>query len=123
MSISILVDSASNPVEVEEESTLGITVSFLDDDGNAETPTSATWTLTDTDGTVINSREQQNIGSLASSVTITLSGNDLAIQSGETTELVLRRFLVEAVYDSDLGSDLPMKKSVAFAIQNLKYVT
>ncbi len=47
----------------------------------------------------------------------------LSFISGETGDVALRRFLVEAVYDSDLGSDLPMKESVAFSIRNLKHIT
>ncbi len=121
MGISILVDSSGDAVLADEGSTLGIVVGFTDDDGAAETPTSADWTLTDENGTVINSREEVTINSLAASVTVTLSGNDLDLLAGETGETAIRHFLVQAVYSSDLGNDLPLVKAVAFPIVNAKY--
>ncbi len=121
MGISILVDSSGDAIMADEGSTLGIVVSFTDDDGNAETPTSANWTLTDENGTVINEREEVAITGLASSKTITLSGDDLDLLAGETGETAIRHFLVQAVYNSDLGNDLPLVKAVAFPIVNAKY--
>ena len=124
MAIQILNDSDGDAIEAVEGSTLGITISFTDDDGAAETPTSANWTLTDVDGNPINSRDEVNIGSLDTSVTVTLSGDDLAITAGETGTLygeVKRRFIVQAVYDSTLGNNLPMVDSVEFKIRDIKY--
>lgn len=105
----------------KEKSTCKITASFEDSAGNAVTPKTATWTLTDVYGTVINSREDVNIASLDTSVTIVLSGNDLKIQANESGG-VIRLFLIEATYDSDLGSDLPLKDSCQFTLENLKAV-
>lgn len=124
MPITILVDSGGTAIEAVEKSTLALIISFTDEDGSAVTPKTATWTLTDDNGDVINSREQVNIASLDTSVTVVLSGDDLQILSGEASdELATRRFLIEATYDSSLGSDLPLNESCAFPVRNLKYVT
>jgi len=110
--------------EATEESTYAITASFTDENGNAVIPNAdtVTWTLTDTEGTVINSREKEAVAS-ASSIEIVLTGDDLSIQSGETSKTVKRRFLIEARFDSDLGSDLYLKDECEFAIRNLAYVS
>lgn len=120
MGIQILVDSSGDAVEAVEESTLAIVISFTDEDGNAETPATANWTLTDDDGDVINSREEVTISSLDTSVTVVLSGDDLALQSGESGSAV-RRFVVQGTYNSDLGNGLPMIDSVAFPVRDVKY--
>lgn len=104
--------------DVNEEGTVDVDVVFKDENGAAEVPTAATWTLTDRRGTVINSRSAVTIGSLASTVTITLSGADLAVQSGETARLVPRRLLVKATYDSSLGTGLPMTEEFTFNVIN-----
>jgi len=106
----------------KEKSTLKVTVAFADEDGNAVTPTALTWTLTDRDGTVINERSAVSVTPASSNV-IALSGNDLALQSGETAKYVERRFLVEGTYTSSLGAGLPLKWSGAFLLENLTGVS
>lgn len=102
-----------------EKSTGVFTCAFKDEDGQAITPTSATWTLTDTAGEVVNSRDEVAIVSLATSVDIVLSGDDLAISDGFEGSAEERILTVEAVYDSDLGSDLPVKAECRFFIDSL----
>lgn len=119
MAIAALKTSLGIVVEAIEESTLVINCAFKDEDGNAEDVKTLTWTLTDKDGTVINEREQVSVVTPSSTEDIVLSGDDLAILSGETAANVERRFLVEATYDSDLGDDLPLKDSCKFYIRNL----
>jgi hypothetical protein len=97
-----------------EESTAVVTVSFFNAAGTAVTPTSATWTLTDKDGTVINNRNAVTISSLSTSVTIVLSGDDLRIADGKT-----RKLLVQAIYSSTEGDDLPLNDELEFQIQRL----
>ena len=109
--------------QTNEKSTLIFTVTFTDEAGGAVIPDSITWTLSDSDGTIINSREDVAIGSPASSVDIVLSGDDLAILSGETSATVSRRFTVKAVVDTDAGSNLPIKKEAIFPLENLLNVT
>ena len=106
--------------EAMEEGSYFITVAFLDEDGDAETPNVDTiyWTLTDNKGTVINDRDYEAETS-ANSITIELEGDDLAIQTGETASLVRRRLVILWEYDSDLGDDKPAKAEVIFLIRNL----
>lgn len=103
-----------------EESTYAITISFTDDTGAAVVPTSATWTLTDAQGTVVNSRSAVTISSLAASKTIVLSANDLSLAGYFGKDRILT---VEAVYTSSLGSGLPMKQEVRFTITDLLNVS
>lgn len=110
--------------KAQEESTYIITCAFTDEDDNAVTPDSIEWTLTDSSGTVINEREQVEILVPAASVDIVLSGDDLQILATEAARTeVNRRFIVEAVYDSDASNDLPLKAEMAFVVENLTYVT
>lgn len=104
-----------------EESTYVITVSFTDEDDNAITPITLTWTLVDTKGTVINSREDVVIGTPSSSEDIVLSGDDLQITGSNDNRK--RILAVEATYDSDAGSDLPLKQETQFIIDSLVAVS
>jgi len=115
MSLTVLT------TEAMEEGSYFVTVSFFDEDDAAETPNADTiyWTLTDNDGTVINDRDNEAIDS-DTSVTIELEGDDLAIQSGETADLVRRRITLLWEYDSDLGNDKPATAECIFILRNLR---
>ena len=104
-----------------EESTFVINVAFTDEDGDATTPTAATWTLTDCDGSIMNSREDVTISSLDTNVDVVLSGDDLALQS--STDDGKRVFLVEGTYDSTLATGLQFKDQCDFYIADLIAVT
>ena len=106
--------------EAMEESSYFITAAFTDEDGDAIVPKAASiyWTLTDNNGTVINDRDYEAETS-ASSITIELDGDDLAIQAGETASLVRRRIVIQWEYDSSLGVDTPAKGECIFHIRNL----
>lgn len=106
---------------VKEESTFKITCAWKNAAGTAVTPDSATWTLTDEAGTVINSRTAVSIASMATTNDIVLSGNDLAIQSA--TDNGKRIVTILAIYDSDEGTNLPLKDEYYFTIENLLNVT
>jgi hypothetical protein len=103
-----------------ERSTYVITVSFVNEDGIAVTPTAATWTLTDRAGTVVNSRSAVTITPLATSATIVLSGADLALPDARKRA---RFVTVEYAYSSALGSDLPGKVETEFYIDALRAVS
>jgi hypothetical protein len=64
---------------------------------------------------VINSRTLVTIAAPASTETIVLSGDDLAVDraGGDT---IKRRLCVIGTYDSDLGTDLPLTREVEFTI-------
>lgn len=97
-----------------EEGTAIVTVSFTDHNGDAVAPNagSLTWTLTDANGTVINSRNGVAVAS-AATVKIVLSGADLAIpQDGGNSVLT-----VEGLYNSTDGNNLPIKVQAYFGVQ------
>lgn len=109
-----------------EKSTYIITASFTDEDSNAVTPNSLTWTLSDKNGTVINSREGIDFevddgtstpGVLSATVNIILNGNDLQIINNRDIET--RRIVLESTYDSSLGNDLPLRGAAEFEVVNL----
>ncbi len=105
-----------------EKSTYVIEASFKDEDGTAVVPNSASWTLTDDAGTVIHARSGVVISPLAATVDIVLSGLDLAMQTGEVSR-ALRRLTIEALYDSTLGTGLPVKEEFLFTVKDLLKVT
>jgi hypothetical protein len=100
-----------------EKSTYIVTASFTDEDGNAATPNALTWTLTDGSGNVVNERSDVVIAP-SSSVEIVLQGDDLA-----TTLSSVRYLTLEGNYDSDAGSNLPIKDEVRITIEDLEAVT
>ena len=97
-----------------EESTYIVTATFTDEDGTALIPESITWSLTDIDGTVINSRSDVAIAVPAASINIVLTGDDLAV-SGSNSRIVT----VEAIYNSSYGTGLYLKKAATFTLENL----
>lgn len=105
-----------------EESTIVLDVTFLDENGDAVTPNAASWTLTNADGEVINTRQDVAISPLATTVHIVLSGADLSLSSDAATRY--RRILtVRATYDSDIGSDLALTEQIEFYVQSMVAVT
>ena len=104
-------------IKATEESTYIVSSAFTDEDGNALVPTSITWTLTDMDGSVINSREDVAVAVPAATIYVVLSGDDLAV--GATEANPVRIVTISAVYTSSYGVGLPLKKAAAFKIENL----
>lgn len=114
MSLTVLT------TEAMEEGSYFIDVDFFDEDETAVVPNPNTifWTLTDSNGTVINERDYESIAS-ASSIIIELEGDDLAVQAGETASLLRRRLVLKWEYDSDLGDDKPAMAECIFILRNL----
>lgn len=104
---------------VREKGTAVFTIAFTDETDAAVTPSAITWTLTDLDGNIVNSRNAVAVGTPANSIVIVLSGNDLIIGAHGTK----RQLLVQATYDSDAGSDLPNNQAINFVITDLVAVT
>ena len=98
-----------------EEGLIAITAAFLDEDGAAVVPNELTWSLADQDGAVVNGREDEAI-TPAAEVVIVLQGDDLALPEGRSDS---RTLIVEGTYDSDLGSDLPIRDFVTFRVVKL----
>jgi len=97
---------------VAEKSAIGIRIMPENESGGAVIPTACTWTLTDMDGVVINSRNAVVITPLSSSMTVWLSASDLAITEGHYREA--RLFTVEATCNG-----LPWKRECLFYVANL----
>ncbi|NIQ10418.1 MAG: hypothetical protein GWO23_12500 [Gammaproteobacteria bacterium] len=105
-----------------EKGTFAIVATITDEDGAALVPNTLTWTLTDEDGTVINSRSAVVVNSPASVNNIVLSGADLAL-SVATNRSELRVLTLEGTYDSSYGVDLPLKDAIKFYVYNIIAVT
>ena len=101
-----------------EKSTYIVTAAFTDSDGNAITPVTITWTLTDSIGNVINNREDISL-TPGTSVDIVLSENDLAIG----TNGIERILMIEGTYSSAYGTNLPFKDILKFNITDLAAIS
>lgn len=105
----------ATPIEYLDVDTLAggtavITIDFYDEDGNAVTPNTATWTLRKAKtGEIINSREDVSISPLDTSVDVVLSGSDLV--EGRS------RLYADWTYDSAAGNDLPGRSICEFKIE------
>jgi hypothetical protein len=103
-----------------EGGTYGIEISFFekanpDADRTPFTPNAGLlWSLRDKYGNVINDKEDEPIDS-DETITIVLSGNDLALVGGPETRYVT----VEGTYNGVLGNDLVLIGEVSFQIKNL----
>ena len=102
----------------QEESFFAVTCTMTDEAGSAVPDASISslkWSLLTRDGEVVNGRDAVEIAPPTGTYTISLSGTDLAMVEGETTtpfHYVWRVLLVEAVYDSDVGSGLYFKDEI-----------
>jgi len=108
-------------IKAEEESTYIIRVTFKDEDGNAVVPDTIYWKLTDSDGNVINSRDVESVV-VASTIDITLSGDDLAVVTGKGSNKK-RVLTIWGLYDSDVGYNLPYKDACKFFLKDLTAVS
>jgi hypothetical protein len=104
--------------KAREKSTFVIGLEFFDENGDYVVPNSITWKLTDENALVINSRTAET-ETPDSAIDIVLSGNDLAIAAGITSRVLL----VQAPYDSSLGSGLPNNEEYTFEIDDLVNIT
>lgn len=105
-------------VDFVEGSTGVIVASFTDEDDNPVSPATLYWKLTDSEGTVINSRSAEEISTPSSIENIVLSGDDLVIQAGEGTK-GYRILTIWGTYNSSYGSDLPIQAAVRFTVLDL----
>ena len=100
---------------VLERSTLALVASFRDENGELITPSIITWSLTDGDGNIVNSRADES-ASPANTIAIVLSGDDLAMTAGDDGR---RQVVIRATYDGDLGDDLPITGMIEFTVRNV----
>ncbi len=96
-------------IAFNEDGTGVINAQFYDENDDPATPNTINWALTDSEGNVINNREEESIIP-AQEVNILLTGDDL-----EPGTLFVT---VWGTYDSDLGSDLPFKDWASFKVRD-----
>jgi len=106
----------------DEQSTLVLLITFKDEQGADAVPTSATWTLTDQDGIVINSREDVAISPIAATVKIVLTGTDLALAIHAASKYK-RYVTISAIYDSSAGSGLALTQQIEFYVSSNVAIT
>lgn len=100
--------------QVAEGGTYILQLTFADELGAAAVPVSATFTLTDDKGAIVNSRDDVAISPLAASTYIVLSGNDLLLSG---TQQATRTVTIKASYNSaTYGSNLPLRATHDFII-------
>ena len=105
--------------KIPEGATRGLVVSFANSDGDAITPESVDWTLTNNSGDIVNNRDAVS-ETPGTSVTIVLSGDDLIMADKYDTK---RFVLVETVDDyTDLGDDKPDNEEWELTLRPLKGV-
>ena len=105
---------------VPERGSADFTISFAKS-GVSVSPTTITYSLSDSDGTIINALSNVSVltpnssgtGIFTTSVTVTLSGTDLSIVNTYNVDRVLT---IKAIYG---GSETPQNKEVTFAIERL----
>ena len=95
-----------------EGSTYVVNVTFKDEAGTTMVPVSATWSLRDTTGTIVNSRSAVAL-TPATTVSVILAAADLDYEENSST---MRTLTVEAVYDGTYGSGLSLVSEFTFDI-------
>jgi len=103
----------------DEGSTYIIRATYYDEDDNAVTPTTVTWSLVDGDGHIVNSREDVSVGSPSTYNDIVLGADDLRCKG---TRDASRTMVVKFVYDSAVVTDAPGVQEVSFMVRNIQNV-
>lgn len=105
--------------KANEQSSYGVGILFLDSKGNPATPYIMKWTLTDSAGNLI--REEMNYNP-SSSEDIVLFGDDLKFNENSDIDEGMRILTIESEYNSNIGSNLPLKEEIIFYIHDLQNV-
>lgn len=117
-----LRDSHDQLVIANERSTLAIDLEFRDGGATAPlvTPTSATWSLVDDAGAIVNSRDAVALTVVSGLATIVLTGADLAVAGSVELD---RHVTVRAVYNSaTYGSNLSLTEEFTIRLAPLRGV-
>lgn len=108
---------------VNEESTLKLSLTFTDEAGLPVTPSTIKWTLTNSDGQVINNRTNVEIAPAGSVEDLMLFGDDLLILDTEKRKTLVKRFFTVNVTYQDGGSTYPLHEVTTFKIRNSLTIT
>jgi hypothetical protein len=98
-----------------ESSSMVIEVTFTNFDGALFTPKTCKWTLTDSVGTVINSRSRVSATVTTSTHEFLLQGEDLKFAITGVTD-GNRVFTIEGTFDHALGTDIPFREQFGFKV-------
>lgn len=101
-------------IRAADKGTIVIRASFSDEDGQNIAPKTLIWSLFNGDGEIVNEKEEVTPASLAATMDFLLYGDDLAREDGSR-----RKFVLEATYDSTLGSDLPLNAACKFSVDDI----
>jgi len=96
-----------------ESAAIVLRVTFRDMDNELFTPTSCVWSLTNPDKAVVNGRDRVAVSISGNYHDFVISGDDIVYADGE-----YRTFLVEGLYDSAFGNDIPFREEAKFFIQD-----
>ncbi len=119
--MSELIKTTVGVSVVGEKTTPTIQAVFTDENGDVVVPTAITWSLTDIEGTTINSRTDVSIGTPASTYNLTLDAADTTLLSTETAYGTYHRYITfRAVYNSALGTGLISIVEGIFLIENFR---
>jgi hypothetical protein len=102
-----------------EGSTYEVVLSYFDKTPTAMTPTSASWSLFDEDGNVINSQTAVSIASISTTNTIELAGSDLPYIATQSAVYLV----VKMIYTSTLGAGRITYSSFKIPIEPVKGAT
>lgn len=100
-----------------ESSSMVIEVTFTNFEGALFTPKTCKWTLTDSIGTIINSRSRVTATVASSTHEFLLQGADLKFAPTGVSD-GNRVFLVEGTFDHALGTDIPFREQFGFKVIN-----
>ena len=104
------------PIEISEvhamqDGSIFPKAKFFDEDKKAVVPTTVSWTWTDEDGEVINSR-QDVVETPAHEIKVALFGDDLALPAAFAGDAAARILTISATYTSDKGAGMPLIESL-----------
>lgn len=105
--------------QAPEEGAYSIALTFKDESGTALIPTTLTWTLTDEEGTVINSRSAVSL-TPAATTNVVMYGADLSVTD---TKKRRRIVTINGTYTSTYGTGLPLTEEIRFSIRDMLKVT
>ena len=97
-----------------EQSSFKVEATFYDESGNAVAPDTMTWTLSDLDGSVVNSRENISIAAPSSTESILLEGDDLVVDGNDPVKRIVT---FQGTYTSaEFGAGKLLKDESVFTI-------
>ena len=100
-----------------ENSAYTINVLWYDEAGDSMTPTTANWSLVDSNGSIVNSLSDVAVTTPATSNNIVLNATDTAVISGSTLKRTAK--IVASYNSTTYGNNLLLYRDVEFEIDPL----